>query len=288
VTKDKSILLIKALSKKLGNKYILKDIDLKVNSGEVIGITGKNGSGKTTLLRIIIGLMYPSKGEVSIEGRKLTPGFLGNLPTNVSALIENPNFLPGFTGFQNLKMLASIRNKINDEDIKKTIELVGLEPSNKKHVSKYSLGMKQRLGIAQAIMESPKMVLFDEPTNALDDEGVKIFSQIVSNMKKNGTGFIIVSHKKEDIDTLCDRVYRIESGQLNVVKEHKDAKWKIILKDLNNLENLLKILPGASVINRIGGYPAVVCKKDWITSDKAVQFLDKNNIDIIRVEENKQ
>ncbi|WP_125153568.1 ATP-binding cassette domain-containing protein [Clostridium rectalis] len=280
--KPKIVLSIKNLSKKLGNREVLKNVNLDLERGDIIGITGKNGSGKTTLLRIIIGLFYPSSGDVIIEGKKLTPGLLGNLPTNVSALIENPTFLPEFTGFQNLKILASIRNKISDEDIKNTMDLVGLSPSNRKNVSKYSLGMKQRLGIAQAIMEKPGLILFDEPTNALDSDGVKIFNDIVHNMSKNGTSFIMVSHKKEDIYTLCNKVYKIENGELNII--HNQKEWRIVVDDLVDLENLLRLYPKGNVMKRINGHPSVIYKNDWENSAQIHEVLNKNKINTISIE----
>jgi len=171
------------------------------------------------LLRIIMGLIYPNQGEVIVDGNKVLPGFLGSLPTSVGALIENPIFLPQFTAYTNLSMLASIRNVINKEEIKSVIKLVGLDIDSKKTVGKYSLGMRQRLGIAQAIMEKPALILFDEPTNGLDSNGVAIFSNIVKSMKNTGSSFIIVSHRKEDINELCDSVYNIENGMLTLISD---------------------------------------------------------------------
>lgn len=212
------MIILKGITKKFKNVTILDNINLKITEGNVIGIIGSNGCGKTTLLKIILGLIHPNKGEVIINGRKVNSGFLGNLPTNVGALIENPVFLPNFTGFENLSMLASIRNKITKDDIRKVITLVGLDPNNKQATNNYSLGMRQRLGIAQAIMENPKIVLFDEPTNALDAEGIEVFKSIVKDMKNKGTSFIIVSHRKEEINALCDMVYEIKNGKINLLE----------------------------------------------------------------------
>lgn len=158
---NEPVISMRSVAKKLGNNEVLRDVNLDIFPGEVVGIVGKNGSGKTTLLRIIIGLMYPTKGEVIIEGKSVLPGLLGNLPTNVGALIETPSFLPQFTGLENLRMLASIRNEISAETIRNIMHEVGLLPDNRKSVAKYSLGMRQRLGISQAIMENPKIVLLD-------------------------------------------------------------------------------------------------------------------------------
>lgn len=215
---NKKILSLTGVSKKFKGIELLKNINLSINKGEAVGIIGTNGCGKTTLLRIIMGLIYPNEGQVIVDGNKVLPGLLGGLPTSVGALIENPIFLPQFTAYTNLHLLASIRNVINDDDIKSVIKLVGLDVNNKKSVGKYSLGMRQRLGIAQAIMEKPVLVLFDEPTNGLDSKGVEIFSSIVKNMKSKGSSFIIVSHRKEEIDELCDSIYEIDGGSLTILR----------------------------------------------------------------------
>jgi ABC-2 type transport system ATP-binding protein len=221
---NEKILQLSGVFKNFKGVEILKNINLNMGKGEVIGIIGNNGSGKTTLLRIIMGLIYPNQGGVIVDGNDVLPGLLGSLPTSVGALIENPVFLPQFTGYTNLSMLASIRNVINGDDIKSVIKLVGLDIDDKKIVGKYSLGMRQRLGIAQAIMEKPALILFDEPTNGLDSDGMKMFSNIVKNMKIAGSSFIMVSHRKEEIDELCDRVYKIENGILTMLSDlHKDV-----------------------------------------------------------------
>lgn len=211
---NQSALRLEGVTKSFKGTVVLDDIDLTVNKGEVVGIIGSNGSGKTTLLRIIMGLTYPDKGNVIVGQNKVLPGLLGNLPDKVGALIEHPQFLPQFTGFQNLSFLAAIRGEIGSSDIAAVMQRVGLDPNNKKTVNKYSLGMKQRLGIAQAVMENPSLVLFDEPTNGLDEEGVDRFSSIVKSMVSKGAAFVIVSHRKEDITNLCSRVYKIENGKL--------------------------------------------------------------------------
>lgn len=213
------VLSVKNISKNFGSSKVLKNVSLELMKGEVIGIVGKNGSGKTTLLKAIMGLIYPDKGEIEVLGHKVVPGYLGALPVGIGALIENPVFLPQFTGFQNLSMLASILNKIDKKTVEEFMEKVDLDPMNKKPVSKYSLGMKQRLGIVQAIMEDPDIVLFDEPTNALDTDGVKIFHSIVNDMTSKGKSFIIVSHREDEIDKLCNRVYKIENGTLFTINK---------------------------------------------------------------------
>lgn len=212
-------LYLHGVSKSFKGTTILRDVHLQVGRGEVIGIVGSNGSGKTTLLRMMMGLIYPDRGEVVVMGNKLVPGLLGNLPHRVGALIEHPLFLPQFSGFQNLSLLASIRHEMSSDDIKATLREVGLNPQDRKTVNKYSLGMRQRLGIAQAIMEKPDVVLFDEPTNGLDLDGVELFANIVTSMTSRGTSFVIVSHRKEDIERLCDKVYKISDGMLTQMEE---------------------------------------------------------------------
>ncbi|MEG0297950.1 MAG: ABC transporter ATP-binding protein [Clostridium sp.] len=219
--KNNLCIKLENLNKSFGKHVVLENINLNIQRGLVVGIVGGNGSGKTTLLKLILGLSYPTSGYIEVNGRELKPGMLGNLPTNVGGLIENPGFVPGFSGLDNLLMLASIRNKISKEDIVEWMKRLGLDPNNKKKVEKYSLGMKQKMGIIQAIMENPDIVLFDEPTNALDHKSVGIFNEIVKEKALDRTTFVVVSHKKEEIDNLCDIVYEIKEGKLELIQEKK-------------------------------------------------------------------
>ncbi|MGG1657818.1 ABC transporter ATP-binding protein [Brevibacillus sp. NRS-1366] len=200
--------------KKLGKKSILEDINLSVHAGEVVGIVGTNGSGKTTLLRLVTGLVYPDQGDVFVGGNKIHPGLLGVLPTSVGAVIESPSFLPQYSGLKNLTLLADIRGKTSLHTVISTMKKMGLDPSNKKAVQTYSLGMRQRLAIAQAIMENPDILLFDEPTNGLDEQGVNIFSSIMQEQVQRGTAIIIVSHNNDEITRYCDRVFGLENCTL--------------------------------------------------------------------------
>ncbi|MFD2368852.1 ABC transporter ATP-binding protein [Brevibacillus sp. GCM10020057] len=200
--------------KKLGKKTILEDINLSVHAGEVVGIVGTNGSGKTTLLRLATGLVYPDQGHVYVGGNKIYPGLLGVLPTSVGAVIETPSFLPQYSGLKNLTLLAGIRGKISQDTVISTMRKMGLDPSSKKTVHTYSLGMKQRLAIAQAIMENPDVLLFDEPTNGLDEQGVNIFSTVMQEQIQRGTAILIVSHHKDEIEEYCDRVFSLENRTL--------------------------------------------------------------------------
>ena len=213
---SEAILRFENISKNINRTEILKNINFEVERGEVVGIIGKNGSGKTTLLKLASGLSYPTKGEIYFFDKKLDPGFVGRLPQNIGVLIETPSFISNLSGFDNLYYLSKIRNIISKDDITEIIEKVGLDSNNKNPFKTYSLGMKQRLGIAQAIMENPDLILFDEPTNALDDTGVEIFANIISEYKQKGKSFILVSHNMDEIKLFCDKVYKIDNYTLKL------------------------------------------------------------------------
>lgn len=200
------------VGKKIGDAQVLSEITLTLHSGKIYGFVGKNGSGKTMLFRAIIGLIQLSQGKVLADGRELHKD-MSILP-NVGVILENIGLYPEFTGAKNLKMLADIQKKIGMEEIKEAIRRVGLDPDDKRPVRKYSLGMKQRIVLAQALMEKPEVLLLDEPTNALDDGGVEMIRRIVLEEKERGAIVLIASHNKEDIDLLCDEVFRINRGKI--------------------------------------------------------------------------
>jgi ABC-2 type transport system ATP-binding protein len=201
---------VKNLSKDMKGHTVLKDINLQLDKGKIYGFRGKNGSGKTMLLRSISGLIKPTKGEVVVGGEKLQNSF----PESIGLLIEYPGFLTSYTGFQNLKLLASIQKKISDEEIKKWIESVGLDPADKRKVRKYSLGMKQRLGIAQALMENPDLIVLDEPTNALDRDAVEMVRNLLLKLRDENKLIIIASHDHEELSLLCDEIFTIDGGKI--------------------------------------------------------------------------
>ena len=204
---------------------VLDDINLTLESGKVIGLKGKNGSGKTMLMRAISGLILPTSGKVFINDKEL--GKQISFPPSIGLLIENPSFIANYTGFKNLKILASIQNKISDEEIREAIRKVGLKPDDPRTFKKYSLGMKQRLGIAAAIMEKPDIVILDEPINALDEAGAGLIKGILDELKANGSLIIIACHDTEELNYLSDEVYEIYEGQL-VDKEAAEAAKKAI------------------------------------------------------------
>lgn len=203
------------LCKSFKDTKVLNDITIKIKKGNIIGIIGRNGSGKTVLFKCICGLISPTKGTVKINNKILGKDI--DIPNNIGAIIENPGFLPNYNGFKNLKFLAMIKNQISNEHIKDTIKLVGLNPDSKKHVGKYSLGMRQRLGIAQAIMENPDILILDEPMNGLDNEGVKDMRKLFLSLKEQGKTILLASHNKEDIEVLCDEVYMMDKGILTQI-----------------------------------------------------------------------
>lgn len=201
---------------------VLKNINLTLESGKVIGLKGKNGSGKTMLMRAISGLILPTSGKVYINDKEL--GRQISFPPSIGILIENPSFISNYTGFKNLKILASIQNRISDDEIRDAIRKVGLDPDDKRTFKKYSLGMKQRLGIAAAIMERPDIVILDEPINALDEAGAGLIKGLLDELKANGSLIIIACHDTEEFNYLSDEIYEIYDGEITGHIEHPDEK----------------------------------------------------------------
>ncbi len=191
---------------------VLKNINLTLESGKIYGLWGKNGSGKTMLMRAICGLILPTEGYVSIDGERL--GGKNSFPKSVGALIENPAFLDSKTGLENLLLLAEIKGEATKDDVVKALEKVGLEPHDRRKYRKYSLGMKQRLGIAAAIMEDPEILLLDEPFNALDPSGAEMAAEIIKEFKEKGATVVIACHDREELDNLADEIVRVEGGEV--------------------------------------------------------------------------
>lgn len=204
----KYIVELEGVSKVLKNKDVLSDITVAFQKGKVYGIIGANGSGKTMLLRAIAGLLYIRKGVIKYPEPRPTMG----------VIIENPGFLTSYTGHENLQMLAAIRNVVGEEEIKNAMNQVGLEPKDKRKVKEYSLGMKQRLAIAQAIMEEPDMLILDEPFRGLDADGVRMIRNLLIQYNQSGKSIFLASHNAEDIDLLCHHVYEMREGKLDKIK----------------------------------------------------------------------
>ncbi|WP_409369355.1 ATP-binding cassette domain-containing protein [Lysinibacillus sp. 38-6] len=206
-----TILEIHNLYKKIKGRELLKNITLVIDKPGTYGIVGRNGSGKSLLFKTIAGLFVPTSGTVKVFDEIIGHG---NFPKSFGALLDTPGFLTQYSGFQNLKILASIQNKISDKDIENVLTFVGLDFNDKGPVRKYSLGMRQRLGIAQAIMEKPKLLLLDEPMNGLDEFGVAEMREMISNFSKQDITILLASHNPEDITLLCDEVYKMDAGEL--------------------------------------------------------------------------
>lgn len=204
------IIRIEGLTKKFGDVTVLENINLSFERGKIYGIVGRNGSGKTVLFKLIIGYLKPTAGHVMVCGKEI--GKDRDFADNIGIIIENPGFLNGYTGFKNLEYLAGIRNVIGKEEIRASMKKAGLDPSSSKKVGKYSLGMKQRLGIAQAIMEDPSILILDEPMNGLDRQGVEDVRGILMGLRDEGKTILLASHNKEDIEILCDSVYEMDQG----------------------------------------------------------------------------
>ena len=198
--------------KKYKDTIALNDVSLTFAQNQIHGIIGRNGSGKTVLLKCICGLTRLTSGRIILDGKVVGKDM--EIPDNIGAIIETLGFIKSFSGYDNLKYLASVRKMIGKEEIVSAMEKAGLDPAMKKHVGKYSLGMRQRLGIAQAIMEKPDILILDEPTNGLDKKGVEEFRNLILAFKQEGKTIILASHNAEDVRLLCDNVSELDGGRL--------------------------------------------------------------------------
>lgn len=198
--------------KRFRDQVVLKNVSISFEKGQIHGIVGRNGSGKTVLFKCICGLMHPEEGVILVNGKRV--GRDVDMPEDIGAIIEAPGFLPIYSGYKNLRFLANIRRKIGKEEILNVLKTVGLDPESRKHVGKYSLGMRQRLGIAQAIMEDPEILILDEPMNGLDNAGVQDIRALLLELKAQGKTILLASHNHEDIAALCDTVHEMDGGVL--------------------------------------------------------------------------
>lgn len=205
-------IIVQNYTKKIKNNVVLDNVSVEMQSGFVYGLKGVNGSGKTMLMRAICGLIYPTSGKVIIDDKVIGKDI--SFPESVGILIENPAFLKNYTGFGNLKLLAEIQNKIDDNTIRQVLDNVGLDPDDKRVYRKYSLGMKQKLGIAAAVMESPEIIILDEPLNALDAEGVNRVKNIIAEQKEKGALIIVACHNANELIEISDYIISIENGSI--------------------------------------------------------------------------
>lgn len=212
-------IIVKDVTKRFGPTTVLDHVNLSLHGGRVYGFQGINGCGKTMLMRLIAGLIYPTEGETLVDGQPL--GGQNSFPESMGLLIENPAFLAGYSGYENLSLLADIRRQIAGEDVKRAMGRVGLDPEDKKKYRKYSLGMKQRLGIACAVMEAPELLLLDEPFISLDEEGVAVTRDIIRQERERGALVILACHDYETLVECADEIFRITAGKItrHLVKE---------------------------------------------------------------------
>ena len=213
----RDVIRVMDVSKSFGEETVLHHISYDFKEGRIYGIVGNNGSGKTVLMKCICGFLIPTEGEVIVNGKRV--GKDVDFPPDLGLIIETPGFLPNMTGVKNLEILASLNKKIGLEEIASAIRRVGLDPLMKKPVGKYSLGMRQRLGIAQAIMEDPALLILDEPLNGLDKHGVREMRQLIKGLKEQGKTILLASHNQGDIDELCDTVCEMDAGVMTMIRE---------------------------------------------------------------------
>ena len=205
---------VKNARKEFKETKALKNVSIQFERGKIHGVIGRNGSGKTVLFKAICGFMKLDSGEILIDGKKVKPA----VAQDIGLIIEEPGFIGSMSGLKNLKLLAAIKGRISENEIIETIARVGLDPSSKKHVSKYSLGMRHRLGIAQAIMEKPPLLILDEPMNGLDKHGVVEIREVLKQLNAEGITIILSSHYAEDIEILCDTVCEMDNGILTAIR----------------------------------------------------------------------
>ena len=208
------VIKVRNVTKTFKEATVLKDVTVSFERGKIYGIIGRNGSGKTVLFKCICGLIPVTQGEITVLGQSIGDGL--KVPKGVGAIIETPGFLPNVSGYRNLYYLASLSGKPDRQRIREVINMVGLDPDSRKHVGHYSMGMRQRLGLAQAIMENPEVLILDEPMNGLDNETVESIRAFLLGQKEQGKTIVLASHSKEDISQLCDVVYQMDAGVLSM------------------------------------------------------------------------
>lgn len=212
-----AIIDVQHVSKSFGEEQVLKDICRSFEIGKIHGIVGNNGSGKTVLMKCICGFLRPDSGKIYVNYKEVGKDM--DFPDDLGIIIETPGFLPNISGFKNLQLLASLKKKASDAVIRDAIMKVGLDPYMKKPVGKYSLGMRQRLGLAQALMEDPQLLILDEPLNGLDKHGAAHIRELIKSLRDEGKTVLLASHNQMDIDELCDTVYEMDGGVMTMVRE---------------------------------------------------------------------
>ena len=278
----KTLIEVKKINKSFGSKQILKDVSFTINEGEILGFIGPNGAGKTTTIKLMLGLQSIDSGEVIIDGYDIKKDFEKAIKS-VGAIVESPDLYMYLSGRQNLELIASYYDNITKEDIDKTIKLVGLEKRINDKVSKYSLGMRQRLGIAASILHKPKVLILDEPTNGLDPEGIKDMRELLVKLSKNGYGILISSHNLSELDTFVTNTCIIQNGKIistSTVKDLKKLNNTTFKIDLNTTKGIKKLIKKKVEIIDDDSIELKV-EKDEIT--EYIKLLIDNNYQVYQV-----
>ena len=283
---NREILKCENLYKKIRNKEIIKGISFDIKEGEILGFIGPNGAGKTTTIKLILGLQHFSKGKIIINGYDVQKDFEKAIE-RVGTIVENPDLYMYMSGYENLKLVANLYKDINKNRIDEVVKLVGLENRIKDKVSKYSLGMRQRLGIAQAILHKPNLLILDEPTNGLDPEGIKQIRELISSLaRKENMAIMISSHNLAEIENVCNKICIIQNGKIveqsnieNLKKESSKSEYSIEIDDLEKVKEILKL-----DINEKNGKILISATREEIP--EIIKKLVDNNIKIYSITEN--
>ncbi len=281
---EKTVLKCENLNKKFGKKQILKDVSFEIEQGDILGFIGPNGAGKTTTIKLILGLQSITKGKVQINGYDIEKQFTKAI-SNVGAIVENPDLYMYLSGLENLKLIANLYKGIDPKRIDEVVKLVKLENRIKDKVSKYSLGMRQRLGIAQAILHKPNLLILDEPTNGLDPEGIKEMRELLMDLaKKEEMAILISSHNLAELDNLCNKVCIIKNGEIietsDITSIKKEAGKQFQILEVDNIEKLKELLPKAIISkNQV----KIEIPKEQIP--EMIEKLVENNIKIYQVKQ---
>ena len=280
------VLKCEHLHKNFGKKEILKDVSLELEKGDILGFIGPNGAGKTTTIKLILGLQSITSGTVKINGYDITNNFT-NAIRNVGAIVENPDLYMYLTGYENLKLIANLYKGVGKERIDEVVKLVKLENRINDKVSRYSLGMRQRLGIAQAILHKPNLLILDEPTNGLDPEGIKEIRELLKDLaEKEEMAVLISSHNLLELETFCNKICIIKNGKVmetNKIEDVKNIAKSGYIFEIDNTEMIDKMFKNVTIVNR--NMFKIAVDRDEVPS--VIKKLVENDIKIYAVNENK-
>lgn len=280
------VLKCENLHKNFGKKEILKDVSLELEKGDILGFIGPNGAGKTTTIKLILGLQSITSGTVKINGYDITSNFT-NAIRNVGAIVENPDLYMYLTGYENLKLIANLYKGVGKERIDEVVKLVKLENRINDKVSRYSLGMRQRLGIAQAILHKPNLLILDEPTNGLDPEGIKEIRELLKDLaEKEEMAVLISSHNLLELETFCNKICIIKNGKVmetNKIEDVKNIAKSGYIFEIDNTEMIDKMFKNVTIVNR--NMFKIAVDRDEVPS--VIKKLVENDIKIYAVNENK-